>query len=72
MTTINFAVKLSYIWDLDEYADRHLYTSVRAFAKEHNCTYTYESNCAIFRVIEEDFLMLKLKHPGAITRIRES
>jgi hypothetical protein len=71
MTTIDFAVKLSYIWNLDEYADMRLYTSVRAFAKEHNC-HMYESDYSIFSATEEDLLLLKIKHPGAITHIRES
>jgi hypothetical protein len=63
MTTIDFAVKLSYIWNLDEYADMRLYTSVRAFAKDNNCGVN-ATNSNNFYTDEGNLLILKIKHPG--------
>jgi hypothetical protein len=63
MEKINFTVKLLYIWDLDEYSDLRLHTSVRAFAKDNNCGVDV-NNSNKFYTDEENLIILKIKHPG--------
>lgn len=74
---IHFHIYPSYVWDLREKEHGAILSlpeyedAVFKFAHEHNCTltpYTNEFTCS-----EEDYLIITLKHPGAIsTRVRRT
>jgi len=68
---IYFHIYPNYVWELHEKEHGAILSlseyegATFKFAHEHNCTVTPYSN--EFACSEEDFLIIKLKHPSAIS-----